>query len=96
MKAYLRAISYYLPEKIITNEDLAREFPDYTVEKVASKIGVRERHVTSPGETSADLAFEAARKLFHEHNIAPGSVDFILLCTQSPDYFLPATACILQ
>jgi 3-oxoacyl-[acyl-carrier-protein] synthase-3 len=94
--AYIKAISYYLPEKIFSNKDLVKDFPEWSVEKVASKIGITERHVVGEHETSSDLAFKAAEKLFTEHSINPNEIDFILLCTQSPDYFLPTTACILQ
>lgn len=96
MKTFIQAISYYVPEIVITNEDLAREFPDYTVEKIASKIGVSGRHLAGEKETSANLATGAALKLFSEYYISPSSIDFILLCTQSPDYFLPTSACLLQ
>lgn len=96
MKAYIKAISYYLPEIIQTNEDLVKEFPEWSAEKVAKKLGISQRHIATENETSGDLAFKAAQKLISENNIAPNSIDFILLCTQSPDYFLPTTACILQ
>ena len=96
MSAYLKAISYYLPEKIITNEDLAKEFPEWTADKITVKIGVTERHVVTDKETAVDLAINAAEKLFLEHKIDRKSIDFILFCTQSPDYFLPASACIIQ
>ncbi len=96
MNAYIKAISYYLPEKVITNEDLVKEFPEWTVEKVANKIGVKERHVVSESETASDLAVAAAEKLFSEHGIDRQSIDFVLLCTQSPDYFLPTSACLIQ
>lgn len=96
MKAYIKAISYYLPEKLVTNEMLVAEFPEWSVEKVASKIGVHERHEVLQDECASDLAVKAAEKLFAEHGIAPSSIDFILLCTQSPDYFLPTTACLVQ
>jgi len=96
MKAFIKAISYYLPDRVITNENLAQLFPDYTIDKVSSKIGVTERHIAAQDETSADLATKAALKLFEEYNLSPSSIDFLLLCTQSPDYFLPTTACILQ
>lgn len=94
--AYIKAISYYLPETVVTNEDLVAEFPEWSVEKVAAKVGVDARHVAAPGETAGDLAEKAARKLFAEYSVDPASVDFVLLCTQSPDYFLPPTACVLQ
>jgi len=94
--AYINAISYYLPERVYSNQDLVKEFPEWSVEKVASKIGISERHIVDEKECSSDMAFKAATKLFAEHSINPNDIDFILLCTQSPDYFLPTTACILQ
>ncbi len=96
MGSYIRAISYYLPERILTNEELAQEFPEWDVDKVYNKVGVRRRHLAAAGETAGDLAEKAARNLFEEYGVAPSEVDFLLLCTQSPDHFLPSTACILQ
>lgn len=96
MEAYIKAISYYLPEKILTNEELLKEFPEWSVDKVAKKIGVNSRHLAAADETAGDMAEKVARKLFEEYNINKDSIDFILLCTQSPDYHLPSTACILQ
>lgn len=95
-KAYIKAISYYLPERVVTNEELVKEFPEWSVEKVAKKVGVKSRHIAAPNETAGDMAGNAAYKLFEEYCIAPETIDFILLCTQSPDYHLPSTACILQ
>lgn len=95
-KAFIKAISYYLPSQIVTNEELVKEFPEWSVEKVADKVGVNSRHIATPTETAGDLAELAARNLFQEYNIAPESIDFLMLCTQSPDYFLPSTACVLQ
>jgi len=96
MKSYIKAISYYLPEEIITNEDLVKEFPEWTIDKVASKIGINKRHIAKENETASDMATHAAENLFSEHNIDRSSIDFILLCTQSPDYFLPTSACLIQ
>lgn len=96
MGPYIRAISYYLPERILTNEELAQEFPEWDVDKVYNKVGVRRRHLAAAGETAGDLAEKAARNLFEEYGVVPSEVDFLLLCTQSPDHFLPSTACILQ
>ena len=94
--AFIKAISYYLPDKVVTNEDLVKEFPEWSVDKVAQKVGVDSRHLAADNETAGDMAEKAARKLFEEYNISPKSIDFLMLCTQSPDYFLPSTACILQ
>lgn len=96
MKSYIKAISYYLPEQVVTNEDLVKEFPEWTVEKVAGKVGVVERHVASENETASDMATKASEKLFAEHGIDRSTIDFVLLCTQSPDYFLPTSACLIQ
>ncbi len=96
MSAWIRAISYYLPEETLTNEALTAEFPEWDVERVYNKVGVRTRHLAGKTETAGDLAEKAAKKLFEEYGIAPGEIDFLLFCTQSPDHFLPSTACILQ
>ena len=94
--AFIKAISYYLPDRVVTNEELVKEFPEWSVEKVAKKVGVDSRHVAGKDETAGDMAEKAARKLFEEYSIEPESIDFLMLCTQSPDYFLPSTSCILQ
>lgn len=94
--AFIKAISYYLPEQIVTNEELIKDFPEWTVEKVAGKVGVAERHISAEDETAGDMAVKAAEKLFEEHKIERNTIDFVLLCTQSSDYFLPSTACLIQ
>ena len=97
MKAFIKAISYYLPDKVLTNEDLVREFPEWSVDKIANKIGVSQRHVCDVNETAVDLAVKAAERIFAEHSyISKEEIDFVILCTQSPDYFLPTSACIVQ
>lgn len=96
MNAYIKAISYYLPKKVVSNEELLQEFPEWSVDKVSSKVGVNARHLAAPDETAGDMAEQAARRLFVENGIDPQCVDFLLLCTQSPDYFLPSTSCLLQ
>ena len=96
MKAFIKAISYYLPEKVLTNDELVKEFPEWSVDKIASKVGINQRHITAQTETSADLATKAAEKLFAENNVDKNAIDFILFCTQSPDYFLPTSACVIQ
>ena len=94
--AFIKGISYYLPERVVTNEELLKEFPEWSVDKVAAKVGVNSRHLAAEGETAGDMAEKAARKLFEEYGIDPKTIDFMMLCTQSSDYFLPSTACILQ
>jgi len=96
MKAFIKAIAYYLPEIIVTNENLVAEFPEWTVDKIADKVGVDKRHI-AVNETISSMATKTAEKLFEENpEISRETVDFVLVCTQSPDYFLPSTACIVQ
>jgi len=92
----ISAIDYYLPEQVLTNDDLSVLYPNWTADKIFEKTGIRQRHVCSEKECASDLAEKAALKLFAEQNIDPLSIDFIILATQSPDYMLPTTACILQ
>lgn len=82
-------VAYELPEKILTNEELVRLFPEWTANKILAKTGVASRHVVTAGETALDLATKAAYKL------ELSGVDFLLLCTQSAEYRLPSTACLL-
>lgn len=96
MKAKISAIEYALPEGVLTNEDLVREYPDWSVEKIAEKTGIDRRHVVAAGECSSDLGVGAAEKLFASGAIAASSIDYLIFCTQSPDYFLPTTACVIQ
>jgi 3-oxoacyl-[acyl-carrier-protein] synthase-3 len=96
MASFIKAISYYLPDTIVSNQDLVEEFPEWSVDKIAKKVGVVSRHVVAVGQCASDLAEQAARKLFLENDIDKSCIDFMLLCTQSPDYFLPTTACLLQ
>lgn len=96
MKAIVNAISYYLPSNVLSNQDIAEEFPEWTITKISDKVGINTRHIADKDETAGDMAFKAAEKLFEEYNIAKDKIDYLILCTQSPDYFLPTTACILQ
>lgn len=95
-RARLRAIATALPDTILTNADLAAGHAGWTAEKILAKTGISERRIAAPGETAADLAFTAATRLFQRDGIDAASIDFVLLCTQTPDHPLPSTACLLQ
>lgn len=86
MDAYIKGISYYLPKKVITNEEISSEFPEWTVEKIYTKLGIKERHVVDKGETALDLGVNAAKKLFEEYSFSKEDIGFLIFCTQSPDY----------
>ncbi len=94
--AAIGPIAIYLPEKTETNEQLQREFPAWDMELIASKTGIAVRHIAAPDECSSDLGVAAAEKLFREYDVDRESIDFLLLCTQTPDYPLPTTACLMQ
>lgn len=94
MGARIRAIDYYFPERKITNEDLSEEFPDYDFSKFEYKIGISSRYVAAEQETALDLAERACLKLFQRFDKT--QIDYVLYCTQSPEYIMPSTACILQ
>jgi 3-oxoacyl-[acyl-carrier-protein] synthase-3 len=96
IRAVIKGIEYHLPEGRLTNSDLATQFPEWSVEKIEQKTGIAERRIAAPDECSSDLAIAAAKKLFATGACTPAEIDFVLLCTQSPDYFLPTTACIIQ
>lgn len=88
--------AYYLPENILTNSELVRIYSEWTEDKILSKTGISSRHVVSGEQDALCLSEAACRKLFAECGVSPSQVDFVLLCTQSPTYRLPSTACLLQ
>ncbi len=96
MNAYLKAIACHLPDRILTNEQLQAENPDWDMTKIGAKIGIDCRHIAGETETAGDLAFAAGCKLLESCGTDRKAIDYLLFCTQSPDYFLPATACVLQ
>lgn len=94
--ASIGPISVHLPDLVEDNETLAKQFPKWDMELIQQKTGIHARHIAAQDECASDLAVAAAEKLFAEHAIDRDSIDFLLLCTQSPDYPLPTTACMLQ
>lgn len=87
-------LSVYLPDNVVTNESLKLEFPSWDYLKIQDKVGISQRHIAGERETALDLAYMASEKLLIKND--KELIDFIILCTQSPDYLLPTTACILQ
>jgi 3-oxoacyl-[acyl-carrier-protein] synthase-3 len=95
-RATIAAIASHLPDTELTNERLAGELGDWSAEKILEKTGIHTRHIAGPEECASDLGVRAAEKLFERGVVKPAGIDYLLFCTQSPDYFLPATACIVQ
>ena len=97
MKASIKAISYYLPEKIFTNRDYFQLFPEAIInEENLLKIGVQERHVIDPSETASDIAVKAANTLFLEHSINPDEIDFLVYCSLEFDYIFPGSSVVIH
>ena len=95
MKVKISSISYHLPEKIEGLDDLQRDNPDWDMPKLLEKTGIRTRHIASSDQTASDLAYIAAEQLLCDTQIR-NQIDLLILVTQSPDYLLPTSACILQ
>lgn len=94
--AEIGPIAIHFPARCETNSDLHLIHPEWSMPEIASKTGIHTRYIAEPDETASDLAVKAAEKLFAEHEVDRQSIDFLLLCTQTPDYPLPTTACLLQ
>lgn len=94
--ARIAAIAYHLPTATLDNDALAHIFPEWSAQKITDKTGIVQRHIAASGETAGDLAFHAATSLFASNDIGRHAIDFLILCTQTPDYLLPTTACLLQ
>lgn len=95
MKVKISAIEYHLPETIEGVDVLQRDNPDWDLPKILDKTGIYNRHVSAPEVTAVDLAYEAGKKLL-ERDSRRAEIDLLILVTQSPDYVLPTSACILQ
>jgi 3-oxoacyl-[acyl-carrier-protein] synthase III len=96
MRARIDTIEYALPESVLTNSQLSAEFPEWSVGKIQAKTGIDSRHIAASDECASDFAVRAAEKLFDAGAVRKEEIDFALLCTQSPDYRLPTTACLIQ
>jgi len=94
--AQIGPIAVHYPERRETNAELAAKFPTWDIPLIEEKTGIAQRYIAAENETSADLAVAASEKLFAEHSIDRNSIDYIMLCTQTPDYPLPTTACLIQ
>ena len=81
---------------MLRNNDLAEVFEGWTAEKISKKLGIEERPVAAKDETALDLGVCAAKKLFDRNVCKSNDIDFLVFCTQSPDYFLPTSACVMQ
>ncbi len=96
MAAYIKGIECSFPDMVLSNEDLVKEFPEWSIEKIEKKTGIKNRHIAAPDACASDLGIKAVQQLFQSGVCAPKDIDYLMLCTQSPDFFLPTTACVMQ
>src|SRR5438105_1780351 len=98
MYAAVCDVAYHLPQRALGNEEIARAAgaAGLSPEKIKAKTGIETRRLAAADECASDLAVRAAQNLFAAGACTPAEVDFLLLCTQSPDYLVPTTACLVQ
>lgn len=94
--AYIKSINCFTPPNVLDNNTLQAQLKDSCVEKTAKGVGVSIRHIAGNDTTAGDMAVEAANQLFEKSGIKREEIDFVIMATQSPDHFLPPTACIIQ
>ncbi len=95
MKVAINAIEYYLPSKTEDGNCLKEENPDWRIDDIENKTGIQIRHISALGETATDMGILAAQKILNS-KVNAEDIDFLIFITQSPDYLLPTSACILQ
>ncbi len=95
-KAKISAVASYFPATTLSNEQLSLDYRSWSAGKIFDKTGIRVRFIAGENETAGDLAFKAAERLLAKNNIAADSIDFLIFCTQSPDFILPSTCCLIH
>ncbi len=88
-------VGAYLPEKIVTNNDLAQTL-ETSDEWIRSRVGIAKRHIAAEGELTSHLAIKAARLALEHAQITPEAIDLVIVATTTPDYTFPATAALVQ
>lgn len=92
----IKAMSACVPPDIVYNKDLGYLIPQEEIEKVIDNIGIEQRRIAADDVTASDLCFKAAQQLMNDNNIEPDSIDVLLFMSQTADYRIPATSCLLQ
>lgn len=96
MAAVIRAIARYFPSGTLSNEQLNISFPEWSVDKIADKTGIQNRYIAGETEFSSDLGLGAAKKLLDDQDLDVSAFDYLIFVTQSPDFALPTTACLVH
>lgn len=96
MNAVIRATATSVPADVVTNDDFARDHPDWDMERMLGRTGVEQRHIARSDETSADLGFRAASALIADLDLDPSTIDALVVCSQTHDYVMPGNAALLH
>src|SRR5215471_12665501 len=94
-KAKITALGCYVPPRVLTNQDLEK-MVDTNDEWIVTRTGIRERHIADPEMATSDMAIEAAKCALAQRGVPATDLDAIIVCTVTPDYFFPSTACLVQ
>ena len=96
MFARIAGVGSFLPGSPVSNNDLAQRGLDTSDEWIATRTGIRSRHLADPNLTSSELAFEASLRALEAAGTNAAEIDLIVVATSTPDYIFPSTACLLQ
>lgn len=92
----IKAMSACVPPGVVDNRDLGYLIPEEEIDKTINNIGIEQRRIADADVTASDLCYKAARQLMDDNGIDPASIDALLFMSQTPDYRIPATSCLLQ
>lgn len=95
LRAVVVGTGSYVPEKIISNDDLSR-YVDTNDEWITTRTGIKERRILAKQLATSDMCVEAAARALADADIAPEEVDLIIVATVTPDMLFPSTACLVQ
>ena len=94
--SYIDKIEFFVPPTKLTNKKLVDENPSWDVDKIYNKTGIKNRYIADINTTATDLAVHAGKKFFEKYPEKKEEIDYLIFCTQSPDFFLPTSACLIQ
>lgn len=86
----------YVPERILSNEEIERTTPGANAKWIQDHLGIRERRIAGPHESTGDLATEAGRRAIQNAKLTPRDIGLIIVCTTTPRRIAPSTACYVQ
>lgn len=95
-QAYLNYVDYSLASIEVSNDDLAVLYPSFSSLEIFKKTGIEKRYKVPLGTLVSDFASEAAECFFQKYSIDRSKIDYLIFCTECPDYTAPATSCIIQ